>query len=248
MAAIELQDVHKKFRIYHYRTTTIRSLLTEFGKSKYEILEAVRGVSFTVAEGETVAMIGRNGSGKSTLLRLMARIYRPNAGNVAMRGRVASMIEVEGGFHGELTGAENAELIGTIWGLRRKEIHRRLADISSFAGLDRFIDSPMKTYSSGMTMRLGFALSVHVDPEVLLIDEVLAVGDEEFQQKCYAKLREMHQQGTTIVFVSHDLHAVQRIAARTLWMDGGMVRMDGPTPSVVEAYLKDTGTSDNVTE
>ncbi|MBI3921271.1 MAG: ABC transporter ATP-binding protein, partial [Armatimonadetes bacterium] len=189
-----------------------------------------------------------NGSGKSTLLRLMAQIYHANAGRVIVRGRVASMIEIEGGFHGELTGAENAELIGTIWGLRRKEIHRRLPEISDFAGLDRFLDSPMKTYSSGMTMRLGFALSVHVDPEVLLIDEVLAVGDEEFQQKCYAKLREMHQQGTTIVFVSHDLHAVQRIAARTLWMDKGVVRMDGPTKSVVEAYLKDTGTSIPVTE
>jgi len=240
MNAITLNDIHKKFRLYHLRQTSMRNFVIEFGRTRYEILEAVRGVSLTVAKGETVALIGRNGSGKSTLLRVIAGIFRPNQGSVEINGRLTNMIEIEGGFHGELTGAENAEIIGTIWGLRRKEINRRLTDITKFAGLERFINSPMKTYSSGMIMRLGFSLAVHVDPEVLLIDEVLAVGDEEFQQQCYAKLLELHRQGATIVFVSHDMRAVQRIARRSVWLDKGTIRMDGPTDEVVGEYLGDT--------
>jgi len=241
MNAITLTNIHKRFKLFHLRQTSLRNFIIELGRTRYEILEALRGVSLTVAQGETVALIGRNGSGKSTLLRVIAGIFRPNEGTVEVNGRLTNMIEIEGGFHGELTGAENVEIIGTIWGLRRREINRRLPQITAFAGLERFIDAPMKTYSSGMIMRLGFSLAVHVDPEVLLIDEVLAVGDEEFQQQCYSKLLELHREGTTIVFVSHDMNAVRRIAERTIWLDRGIIRMDGATEQVVAAYLAEAG-------
>src|SRR5205085_7403867 len=196
-------------------------------------------VSFDVHDGEAVGIIGPNGSGKSTSLKLISRITDPWSGNVTTTGRVGSLIEIKSGIHPELTGRENAYLYGAILGLSRKEIRRRFDEIVDFAELGRFIDTPVKRYSSGMEVRLGFSVAVHLEPDILLIDEVLSVGDESFQRRCLGRMDQLRRAGQTIVFVSHVLADVQRLCDRVIYLDRATIRADGPPEDVIALYLRD---------
>lgn len=237
MESIIVKNLEKKFRLCHERYGTLKGLLLSFCRARYEDVYALRGISFSVQSGETVAIIGRNGSGKSTLLGIISRVYKPTSGSVIVNGRVSALLELGAGFHPDLTGIENIYLNGSILGLSRREITKRLDHIIAFSELEKFIDAPLRTYSAGMVMRLGFSIAVQVDPDILLVDEVLAVGDEAFQQKCYDKVREFQQSGKTIIFVSHDLDAVRRVATRVIWLDSGVIRADGDVAGVLESYL-----------
>lgn len=197
---------------------------------------AVRDVSFEVERGEAVGIIGHNGAGKSTILKLLSSIITPTSGEIMINGRLSALIEVGSGFHPELTGRENVYLSGSILGMRRREIKRKLDDIVDFAGVRQFIDTPVKRYSSGMYVRLGFAIAAHLDPEILLLDEVLAVGDANFQAKCLQRIEELEEAGTTIVFISHDLSAVERICDRVLLMDHGQIVAAGRAKEVIQEY------------
>ncbi len=242
MVAIQAQGVSKRFRLHRgrrYLTVKdlfVRSLSARWGWPEGEELWALQGVSFEIPQGKTVGIIGSNGSGKSTLLKLLARILKPTSGVIQVSGRVSALIELGAGFHPEFTGRENVWINGILLGLSRQEIRQRFDEIVRFAGLETFIDSPVKTYSSGMYMRLGFAIAAAVDPDILLIDEVLAVGDEAFQHKCVGKIQEFKARGKTICFVSHDLGAVAELCDETLWLNGGQVAAMGRTHEVIQQY------------
>ncbi len=238
MEAITVQNLEKVFRLSHERHGSLKALLLSFRRPTYEEIRALKGISFGVKAGETVAIVGKNGSGKSTLLGIMAKVYKPTAGTVTMNGRVSGLLELGAGFHADLTGIENIYLNGSILGLRRREIDKCFDQIVSFAELEQFIDAPLRTYSSGMVMRLGFSVAIQVDPDILLVDEVLAVGDQSFQKKCYEKVRELQSSGRTILFVSHDLKAVRDTATRAIWLDSGEIRADGEVDSVLSAYVE----------
>src|SRR5579862_7583274 len=197
---------------------------------------AVRDVSFTMNQGEVVGLVGRNGAGKSTLLKLLARVTRPTVGHAEIHGRIGSLLEVGTGFHHELTGRENVFLSGAILGMKKAEILRKFDEIVAFAEVERFLDSPLKHYSSGMQMRLAFAVAAHLDPEILLVDEVLAVGDAAFQKKCLGKMQDVSRTGRTILFVSHQMPQIRRLCERVIWVDGGKIRVDGPAHQVVGSY------------
>jgi ABC-type polysaccharide/polyol phosphate transport system ATPase subunit len=201
-----------------------------------EFVWALKDVSFSVREGKVVGLIGRNGAGKTTLLKLLARITRPTEGHAEIHGRVGSLLEVGTGFHPELTGRENVFLSGAILGMKKKEIERKFDEIVAFAEVERFIDTPLKHYSNGMQTRLAFAVAAHLEPEILLVDEVLAVGDAEFQKKCLGKMGEVTRNGRTIVFVSHQMNQIRRICEDVVWIDGGCVRQIGSTEEVISAY------------
>ncbi|MFZ0008785.1 MAG: ABC transporter ATP-binding protein, partial [Steroidobacteraceae bacterium] len=194
-------------------------------------------LTFSVPEGEVVGIIGRNGAGKSTLLKILSRITYPTSGSIRVRGRVASLLEVGTGFHEELTGRENIYLNGSILGMRRREIERRFDEIVEFSGVSQFIDTPIKHFSSGMRLRLGFAVAAHLDPDVLIVDEVLAVGDAGFQKKCISAMEGLRSGGRTVLFVSHNMAAVENLCSRGLWIDGGRLRLDGTAKEVIKAYL-----------
>jgi lipopolysaccharide transport system ATP-binding protein len=197
---------------------------------------ALREVSFDVVPGERIGIIGRNGAGKSTLLKILARVTRPTEGRADLRGRVGSLLEVGTGFHTELTGRENVFLSGAILGLRRREIEARFDEIVAFSGVEKFLDTPLKHYSTGMNLRLAFAVAAHLEPEILLVDEVLAVGDLEFQKKCLGKMEDVSRGGRTVIFVSHQMNQMRRLCGRIVWLDGGRVRQIGPTAEVIAAY------------
>jgi lipopolysaccharide transport system ATP-binding protein len=208
-----------------------------------DIIWALRDVSFTVKKGETLGIIGRNGAGKSTLLKILAKVTDPTTGLIEIHGRVSSLLEVGTGFHPELTGRENIYLNGTILGMRKTEIDRKFDEIVDFSGVEKFIDTPVKRYSSGMRVRLAFAVAAYLEPEILIIDEVLAVGDEEFQKKCLGKMREIGQAGRTVLFVSHNMPAVTRLCDRTILFEDGQILKDGPSRDVIGTYLgSETGT------
>jgi ABC-type polysaccharide/polyol phosphate transport system ATPase subunit len=236
MRAVEVREVTKRYRIGESWRPTFRDA---FSRSKEPTREfwALRGVTFDVDEGEVVGVVGRNGAGKTTLLKLIARITEPTAGVARMRGRVGALLEVGTGFHPELTGRENVFLNGAILGMRRAEIRRRFDEIVEFAGVNRFLDTPVKRYSSGMYLRLAFAVAAHVDPDVVVVDEVLAVGDAEFQRRCLGKMSQFAREGRTVFFVSHDLGAVAQLCQRALWIDEGLLKHDGPAERSVELYL-----------
>lgn len=245
MSAIRLERVSKVYRRYgrRRRFATLKSALLTGSLVRHlrpdESFQALDEVSLTVAAGATCGVIGRNGSGKSTLLKLVAGITRPTGGEVRVDGRVSALIELGAGFHPEVSGRENVFINGVMLGLSRREIDRRFDEIVEFAELEDFIDAPVKTYSSGMYMRLGFAVAVHVDPEVLLVDEVLAVGDEGFSLKCLDKLAEFKRRGKTILFVTHALSMVERFCDEAVWLDGGRKRLVGDPKRVVQMYLAD---------
>lgn len=202
-----------------------------------DVIWAVRDVSFEVREGEVVGVIGVNGAGKSTLLKILSKITVPTSGRVTIRGRISSLLEVGTGFHPELTGRENVYLNGTILGMRKKEIDRKYDEIVDFSGVEKFIETPVKRYSSGMKVRLAFAVAAYLEPEILIIDEVLAVGDVRFQKKCMDKMKEVGQHGRTVLFVSHNMPAVTRLCERTILLNGGRVQADGPSDRIVSAYM-----------
>jgi ABC-2 type transport system ATP-binding protein len=234
--AIAVEDVAKKFRLFHERPSSVKERLLRLRRSRAEDFWALRDVTFAVPEGRTWGLIGANGSGKTTLLKIMAGILRPTGGRVTTRGRIAALLELGAGFHPELTGRENVYLNASILGLSRKEIDRYFDDIVAFAELEEFIDSQVKYYSSGMFVRLGFAVAVHVDPEILLIDEVLAVGDEAFQRKCIRRVRELQKEGRTIVFVTHAVQQVHQICDGAAMLEHGQVRALGDVSEVIREY------------
>jgi lipopolysaccharide transport system ATP-binding protein len=204
---------------------------------KGETLWALKDVSFRIKQGEVVGIIGRNGAGKSTLLKVLSKITFPTSGSVNVTGRVASLLEVGTGFHEELTGRENIFLNGSILGMAKKEVESKLDAIIAFAGVDKFIDTPIKRYSSGMRLRLGFAVAAHLDPDILIVDEVLGVGDAGFQKKCLSTMEDLRRGGRTVLFVSHNMAAVENLCSRGIWIDGGLVRMDGDSHDVIMAYM-----------
>lgn len=231
--AIEIRDVSKKFTLRHQRSLKELVVAAVRGRDLSNDFLALDGVSLDVEEGETVALLGFNGSGKSTLLKLISGVMRPDDGSVRTRGRVAGLIEVGAGFHPDLTGRENVYLNGAILGMSELEIHGRFDDIVAFSEIERFIDTEVKFYSSGMFLRLAFAVAVHSDPEVFLVDEILAVGDEPFQKKCLSRIRELSSEGRTLVIVSHDLDMVADLCARGVLLDRGRAVADGPSHDVV---------------
>jgi ABC-type polysaccharide/polyol phosphate transport system ATPase subunit len=249
--AIQVRDVHKVYRRYSRRKqfATLKSALLSgsvMGDLRPDaVFEALKGVSFDVPKGKTFGIVGRNGSGKSTMLKLIAGIGKPTSGSVRVQGRVSALIELGAGFHPEISGRENVYINGLMLGLSRREIADRFDDIVRFAELDEFIDAPVKTYSSGMYMRLGFAVAINVDPDVLLVDEVLAVGDEAFTHKCLDKFAEFRRRGRTILLVTHSLDLVTRFCDQALWLDLGVVKADGDPKRVIDAYLMDVAASEN---
>jgi lipopolysaccharide transport system ATP-binding protein len=239
-AAIRVVDVAKRFRLEHDRATSIKgTVLKGFRRGAVEDFWALDGVSFDVPQGSTFALIGRNGSGKSTLLKCMARILRPDRGEIVIDGRMSALLELGAGFHPELSGRENVFLNASILGLSAHEVRARFDDIVDFAGLERFIDTPVKNYSSGMYVRLGFSVAINVEPDVLLVDEVLGVGDEQFQQKCLVKFADLKRDGRTVVVVSHAMAQIRTLCDSAAWLDTGGLRQYGPAHEVVDAYLDD---------
>jgi len=238
--AIEVHGLVKRFRREFLKRdyTTWKSLIIKpFQKRRAkEYVTVLDGIDFTVQPGSTLALIGQNGSGKSTLLKILAGIYKPDQGQVRVNGRVSSLIELGAGFHPEFTGRENIFINGTILGLSKKEIAERFEHIAAYSGLGEYIDAPVRTYSSGMYVRLGFAVAVNVDPDVLLVDEVLAVGDEAFAHKCEDKINQFKREGKTICLVTHDMGAVEKYADEALWLDGGRIAAQGDPRRVIDAY------------
>ena len=237
MHAIEIQDLTKKFRIYADQGQSLKEKLLSKKRRKYEERTVLDGISLTVEPGEAIGLVGKNGSGKSTLLKLMSRILYPDGGSVKLNGRVSSLIELGAGFHPDMTGRENIFTNASIFGLTHKEIEARLDEIIEFSEMQEFIDNPVRTYSSGMYMRLAFSVAIHVGADILLIDEILAVGDAAFQAKCFERLMEIKAAGTTVVIVSHSMAQLERICDRTVWIDSGKIRMEGPPNDVHPAYL-----------
>ena len=240
MVAIRAEHLEKRYRLRTGRAPTLKELVLRQIPSA-EIVYALRDVSFGVDRGQCFGVVGANGSGKSTLLKLIAGTAKPTTGTIEVEGRVSALLELGAGFHPDFTGRENAYLNGSLLGLSRKQTEAAMPKIESFAQLGRFFDAPIKTYSSGMAARLGFAVAVHVDPDVLLVDEVLAVGDEYFQHKCYAKIAEFRGAGKTIVLVSHDIGLIQRLCDRAIWLDQGRVAASGTVRDVATAYHLEVG-------
>ena len=237
MHAIEIQNLTKKFRIYADQGHSLKEKMLSAKRRKYEERTVLDGISLTVEPGEAIGLVGKNGCGKSTLLKLMSRILYPESGSVRLNGRVSSLIELGAGFHPDMTGRENIFTNASIFGLTHKEIEEQLDEIIAFSEMEEFIDNPVRTYSSGMYMRLAFSVAIHVGADILLIDEILAVGDAAFQAKCFERLMEIKASGTTIVIVSHSMGQLERICDRTVWIDSGKIRMEGAPNEVHPAYL-----------
>lgn len=236
--AVSVRDVSKRFKLHRDRRTSLKERFVKRSGGRYDEFWALRDITLDVAPGSTYGLIGQNGSGKSTLLKLMAGIHRPTSGVVTHRGRVSALLELGAGFHPELSGRDNIQLNGSILGLSRRQIAVALDAIVAFSGIEpQFIDSPVKVYSSGMYVRLGFSIAVNLDPEILIIDEIIAVGDEEFQRRCFDHLAELRRRGVTIVFVSHSLPLVQQLCDRAAWLEHGRLVAEGPVQEVVDAYL-----------
>ncbi|MBS1711588.1 MAG: ABC transporter ATP-binding protein [Armatimonadetes bacterium] len=235
--AIAIKDLRKQFVLSHSGAASLKTALLWWKRKNMEKLEVLRGLDLTIRHGECVALVGRNGAGKSTLLSLISRIYKPTSGSIAVDGRIAPLLELGAGFHPDLTGLENILYNGMILGLTRKEATERTPAIVEFAELQSHIDAPVRTYSSGMQARLGFSIAAHVDADILIVDEVLAVGDYAFEKKCYDYIDSFRAKGGTILFVSHNPDSVRRVADRVVWISKGEVERDGPVEEVLEAYL-----------
>ncbi|WIE59453.1 ABC transporter ATP-binding protein [Curtobacterium sp. MCLR17_031] len=235
-SAVSVEHVSKRFRMYHERNDSLKSMVMRGKKSVHEDFWALKDVSFEVPHGSTFGLIGKNGSGKSTLLKCLAKILWPEEGSITARGKQASLLEVGSGFHPELSGRENVFLNGSILGMSRKEVARKFDDIVSFSGVGNFIDQPVKNYSSGMYVRLGFSVAVAVTPDILVVDEVLAVGDATFRKRCQTKFKEMKEEGRTVILVSHSMGTVKDMCDQVAWLNEGELKMIGPTKKVVSAY------------
>ncbi len=238
--AIEVHDVSKRFRMYNERNQSLKASLMRGRRAKFEEFWALQDVGFAIPEGSTFGLIGENGSGKSTLLKCLARILVPDRGRVEVNGSVAALLELGSGFHPELTGRENVYLNGSILGLGRKAIEARFDEIVDFAGIEKFIDQPVKNYSSGMYVRLGFSVAINVDPDILLVDEVLAVGDANFQAKCMEKFADFRAAGKTVVIVSHAMGTMRSMCDHAAWLDHGRLVRSGPATELVDDYIDET--------
>lgn len=236
--SIEVKHVTKKFKLFYDKPTTLKEHLVFWNKKKVESRTVLSNINLNIKKGETVALIGTNGSGKSTLLKLMTKIIYPTKGEVITHGKLTSLLELGAGFHPDFTGRENIYFNASIFGLTREEIEKRIDDIIEFSELGEFIDSPVRTYSSGMFMRLAFSVAINVDAEILLIDEILAVGDQHFQDKCFAKLLELKESDKTIVIVTHSMEQVKRLCTRAIWIYNGQVAKDGSPEEVLDEYIK----------
>ena len=234
---IDVQNVKKKFRSYQDKATSFKERFINPARGKHEDVMVLKGISFQVKRGEAIGIIGKNGCGKSTTLKLLTKILYPNEGIINMKGRVSSLIELGAGFHPDMTGRENIYTNASIFGITRKEVDQRLNDIIRFSELEDYIDSPVRTYSSGMYMRLAFAVAINVDADILLIDEILAVGDSAFQKKCFEKLKEIKANGTTIVIVSHSMDQLYKICDRLIWLEEGLIKEEGLPRVIGEEYL-----------
>ena len=245
-AAIVVDSVSKRFKMHRDQPTNLKEKLTRRSRgSRTEDFWALRDVSLEIPRGTTYGLIGHNGSGKSTLLKLIAGIHRPTSGTITANGRVSAMLELGAGFHPELSGRDNIFVNGSILGLSWREITARLDDIIEFSGIGDFIDVPVKVYSSGMYVRLGFSIAANLDPELLIIDEIVAVGDEEFQRRCFDRLYELRRRGTTIVFVSHSLALIQTLCDRVAWLEHGNLRAEGPAFEVVDQYVAEVNAAES---
>lgn len=238
--AIRVTGLHKEFLLSHSGSAALKTLLLWWKRRSLERLQVLRGIDMEIRSGECTALVGRNGAGKSTFLSLIARVYKPTKGSIEVHGRLAPLLELGAGFHPDLTGIENVFFNGVILGLTRKQVRDRLSDIVAFSELESHIDAPVRTYSSGMMARLGFSVAIHCDAAILIVDEVLAVGDFAFEQKCYDYIERFRENGGTVLFVSHNLESVQRIADRCVWLKDGLVAADGAPPEVIERYRSAT--------
>lgn len=244
-SAIVVDGVSKRFRLYHERNRTLKSAVLRGGRARYEEFWALRDVSLEIEAGKTFGLVGENGSGKSTLLKCIAKILRPEKGRIRTQGKMAALLELGSGFHPELSGRENVFLNGSILGLSKRDLTARFDDIVSFAGLERFIDQPVKNYSSGMYVRLGFSIAINVDPDILLVDEVLAVGDAVFQRRCNEKFADFRRAGKTVVIVSHAADAMRTMCDKVAWLQDGQVVSEGRPEEIVDDYV-DEGHEDRV--
>ncbi len=237
---IIVENVYKTFNIYFDKANSLKEKMLFWKRNRKETREILKGINLTVKNGEAVALIGVNGSGKSTLLKLMTKIIYPNKGKITTNGKLTSLLELGAGFHPDFSGRENIYFNASIFGLTRKEIDERIEKIIEFSELGNYIDNPVRTYSSGMYMRLAFAVAINVDADILLIDEILAVGDQHFQDKCIAKMKELKNEGKTMVFVTHSMDTVKQFCNRAVWLCNGEIKMDGDPEVVTQEYLKET--------
>ena len=235
---IVCDHVYKTFNIYYDKANSLKEKLLFWNRNRREKREVLKDINLTIKNGEAVGLIGVNGSGKSTLLKLMTKIIYPNKGKIITKGKLTSLLELGAGFHPDFSGRENIYFNASIFGLTKKEIDARLDRIIEFSELEEFIDNPVRTYSSGMYTRLAFAIAINVDADILLVDEVLAVGDQHFQDKCVAKMKELKAEGKTIVFVTHSLSIVEDFCTRAIWIDEGVVKADGEPKEAIQEYLK----------
>lgn len=234
---ITVDHVSKSFKVYYDKGYSLKEKLIFWKRNRHEVRNILNDISFNVHKGESIGLIGRNGCGKSTMLKMLTRIYYPNKGKITVKGRVSSLIELGAGFHPDMSGRENIYINASIFGLSRKEIDKRVESIIDFSEIRDFIDNPVRTYSSGMYMRLAFSVAISVDADILLIDEILAVGDANFQAKCFNKLKELKDQGITIVLVSHSMQSIKDFCDRSIWIEKGSVLADGPTKVVSKKYV-----------
>ncbi len=238
---IEVNDMSKDFIIYGDRANTLKEKIIRFKTNKKDVFHVLKHIDLKIKKGETVALIGVNGSGKSTLLKLITKIIYPTKGEIKVNGKLTSLLELGAGFHPDFSGRENIYFNASIFGLTKSQIDKRINKIIAFSELGDFIDSPVRTYSSGMYMRLAFSVAINVDAEILLIDEILAVGDKRFQEKCLNKMLELKEKGKTMVFVSHSVESVKFLCDRAVWLNKGKIKMDGETEKVLDEYLKECG-------
>ena len=237
---IVVSHVYKNFNVYFDKANSIKEKLLFWNRNKKETREVLKDINLTIKNGEAVALIGVNGSGKSTLLKLMTKIIYPTKGKITVNGKLTSLLELGAGFHPDFSGRENIYFNASIFGLTKKQIDERLDQIIEFSELQEFIDNPVRTYSSGMFMRLAFAVAINVDADILLVDEILSVGDQHFQEKCINKMKELKKEGKTMVFVTHSLGSARELCDRAVWLNQGVIAADGDVNVVIDKYIKET--------
>ena len=238
--SIIVENVYKTFNVYLDKANSLKEKMLFWKRNRKEVREVLKGINLNIKKGEAVALIGVNGSGKSTLLKLMTKIIYPNKGKILINGKLTSLLELGAGFHPDFSGRENIYFNASIFGLTKKQIDARLDQIIEFSELRDYIDNPVRTYSSGMFMRLAFAVAINVDADILLVDEILSVGDQHFQEKCINKMKQLKAEGKTMVFVTHSLDSAKELCDRAVWLNKGVIKLDGNTNEVIEQYIKET--------